>query len=264
MWKFGVCSSVKNQAELENFKNAGAEFFELNFSDLDTLESEQVAEKADFVKSLGLPVVSMNCLLIGDFRITGENTNHDAIAEFVEKNMERAAKFGTKNFVIGSGKARSIPEGFSPEKAREQVESLICDKLLPIFKRYDAFLSIEELRKEETNIFNSCKEVAELVRRINHPNLTLLVDYYHAVLGGDTMEEIATYEGIISHVHIASPLNSRRVPVPDDGEDYVSFFDALKKAKYTAANISLEGGYGGSDKFETARKSLEYLKSLDR
>lgn len=264
MWKFGVCASGNDLDELKKLKDAGADFFELGFSDLAKKGDEEFEKTLDFVKELGVPVVSMNCLIVGDFYITGEKTNHDLIAEFVEKGMERAVKFGTKNFVMGSGKARSVPEGFSPERAREQVESLVCDKLLPIFKKYDVILSVEELRKEETNIFNSCREVAEFVRRVNRPNLKLLVDYYHAILGGDTTEEIASYGDIISHVHIASPLNQRHIPMKDDGDDYVSFLDALKKANYKAGYVSLEGGCGGKDKAETVKQSLEYLKSLNR
>ena len=102
----------------------------------------------------------------------------------------------------------------------------------------------------------------ETIRKINHPNLTLLVDYYHAMLGGDTFEEIASYKDKITHVHIASPLHERHVPMAGDGEDYQGFFDALRKANYKAMNISLEGGFGGKDVIETAKASFEYLKTF--
>ena len=263
MWNIGVCAPFNDYKRMTALKEAGADFFEFSFSALGNATDEQFKESLAFVKELGLPVVSMNGLLVGDFRMTGDNTNHDVIAEFVEKTLERAVQYGTRNFVIGSGKARSVPEGFPEEKAREQLESLFVDKLLPIFAKYDSYLSIEELRKEECNIFVTCRETMETIRKINHPNLTLLVDYYHAMLGGDTFEEIASYKGKITHVHIASPLHERHVPMPGDGEDYQGFFDALKKADYKAANISLEGNYGGKDVAETAKTSIAYLKTFN-
>ena len=262
MWNIGICTPFNDYKRMTALKEVGADFFEFSFSALGQAEESAVNESIAFVKELGLPVVSMNGLLMGDFRMTGENTNHDVIAEFVEKTLERATKYGTRNFVIGSGKARSVPEGFSEEKAREQLESLFVDKLLPIFAKYDSYLSIEELRKEECNIFITCKETMETIRKINHPNLTLLVDYYHAMLGGDTFEEIASYKDKITHVHIASPLHERHVPMAGDGEDYQGFFDALRKANYKAMNISLEGGFGGKDVIETAKASFEYLKTF--
>lgn len=263
MWNIGICTSFNDYKKMTALKEVGADFFEFGFSTLGKATDEEFKESLAFVKDLGLPVVSMNGLLVGDFRMTGEDTNHDVIADFVDKTLERAVQYGTRNFVIGSGKARSVPEGFSEEKAREQLESLFVDKLLPVFARYDAYLSIEELRKEECNIFVTCRETMETIRKINHPNLTLLVDYYHAMLGGDTFEEIASYKGKITHVHIASPLHERHVPMPGDGEDYAGFFEALKKADYKAKNISLEGGFGGKDLVETAKISFEYLKSFN-
>ena len=262
MWNIGICTVFNDFKRLAALKEAGADFFEFGFSSIGTADESLVNESVAFVKELGLPVVSMNGLLIGDFRMTGENTNHDYIAEFVDKTLERATKFGTKNYVIGSGKARSVPEGFSEAKAREQLESLFVDKLLPIFKKHDCYLSIEELRKEECNIFVTCREAMETIRKIDHPNLTLLVDYYHAMLGGDTYEEIASYKGKITHVHIASPKHERHVPMPNDGEDYQGFFDALRKAEYKQMNISLEGGYGGKDPVEVARQSFAYLRTF--
>lgn len=261
MWNIGICTDFSDLEKLKELKEIGYDFFEFGFASIGTANPEQVDAAVEYVKTLGIPVVSMNGLLPGDFRLTGPDANHDEVTEFVENTLKKAVRFGTKNFVLGSGKARNIPEGYSHEDAAKQLKSLFSDKLLPVFEKYDCYLSIEELRREECNIYNSCREVMQTVREINHPNLKLLVDFYHASLGGDTMEELASYKGYISHVHIASPKNARCVPLPGDGEDYAGFFAALKDAGYQAGNISLEGNYNDNF-YDTAAKSLAYLRTF--
>lgn len=83
------------------------------------------------------------------------------------------------------------------------------------------------------------KEYKLNIRRVNLPNVKLLVDYYHAILGGDTLEELASYGDNIVHVHIASPKNNRAVPNENDYDDCVEFFRMLKKIGYKGV-ISVE------------------------
>jgi len=257
----GMCIGHKEFDKLKTIKNLGYDFVEFNFSALRNEEESVIKECADLLCELNMPCVSMNCLLIGDFTLIGDNADHSKVREHVEATLEKIQPFGTKNFVMGSGRARSVPEGYSREKAMEQLESLFVDVLAPAAKKYDSVIAIEELRKEECNIFVTCREVMKFIKNINVPNVKLLIDYYHAMLGGDTLEEIASYKGYINHVHIASPLNNRIMPQPTDTEDYKAFFEALDKAEYTSGNISLEGDW--DNRFdELAPVSLNYLRSL--
>ncbi len=261
MWNIGVCADFRNIENLKKMREMGVDFFEFNFSMMAFTDMALVDECAAFIRENNIPVPSFNCILHGNLVAVGENPDHKRIGNFIESNMERALKFGAKNFVLGSGKVRSVPEGFSREKTLEQFESLVTDTLLPIFRRHDVYLSVEELRKEESNTFNSCREVMELVNRVNDDHLTLLVDYYHAMLGGDTCEEIASYGNKISHVHIASPSNERMAPLPGDGDDYGALFRALEKAGYASRNISMEGKFG-DDMLDTVKRSLAYLRTF--
>ncbi len=257
----GICADLNGFDRIRKIKEVGYDFVELGFSKLAKVEQSEIDEYAGLLDELKMPCVSMNGLIIGDFAMVGDKADHSKIAEHVESTLEKVKSLGTKNFVMGSGAARSVPEGYSREKAMEQLKSLVADTLSPIMAKYDAYLSIEELRKEECNVFVTCKETVEFIKEINIPNVKLLVDYYHAMLGGDTLEEIATYGDYISHVHIASPSNNRSIPMPNDGDDYGAFFKALDKAGYKAANISLEGSIG-ENYFEKIQKSLAYLKTV--
>ncbi len=258
----GICTSgVTDEKNIRRIKEIGYDFVEAGFSDLSVLPKSRIDEFADLLRELKMPCVSMNGLIVGDFVITGENADHLKIADHIESTMYKLKELGCKNFVLGSGKARSVPEGFSREKAMEQIQSLIADTIMPVMRKYNAVLAIEELRKEECNVFKNCRETVEFIKQLGFCDVKLLVDYYHAILGGDTHSEISTYKGLISHVHIASPKNNRLIPQKGDGEDYKGFFDALDKAQYIEANISLEGAKT-EDYYGCITSSLEYLRSI--
>lgn len=257
----GICAGCSDFDSIRRLKETGFDFVESNFSEFAKTEQSVIDEYADLLKELKMPCVSMNCLIVGDFVMVGEKADHGKIREHVESTLEKVKKLGTKNFVMGSGRARSVPDGYSREKALDQLRELIGNVLAPAAAKYGAVIAIEELRKEECNIFVTCKETVQFIKELNVPNVKLLVDYYHSMLGGDTLEEIATYGDYISHVHIASPSNKRLIPMPGDGDDYGAFFAALDKAGYKAGNISLEGS-SGEPCWENRKKSLEYLRTL--
>lgn len=259
----GVCTAFDDFERIKKIHDIGYDFVEFSFSSFKDAKESVIRECADLLHELNLPCVSMNGLIVGNFSLTGDNTNHEEAKEHVESILEKVQPFGTKTFVMGSGAARRVPDGYSKEKAMEQLERFFVDVLSPAAKKYDAVIAIEELRKEETNIFNTCRDVVSFLKGIDTPNIKLLVDYYHAMLGGDTLEELASYKGYISHVHIASPSNARIMPQPTDSDDYKAFFKALDEAGYDKANISLEGSW--DDRFdELAPISLEYLRSIGK
>ena len=102
----------------------------------------------------------------------------------------------------------------------------------------------------------------EVIRAVDAPEVRLMVDYYHAMLGGDRLEEIASYGDMIRHVHIASVRNKRHFPMIDDVGDCRGFFAALKAAGYTGC-VSLEGSDGGN--FESSiAEAITVMKEAEK
>ena len=164
--------------------------------------------------------------------------------------------------VLGSGGARNIPDGMSRETAFERFVAMLSDVVVPWAKRNSITVAIEELRKEETNFINNCREAMDVIRAVDAPEVRLMVDYYHAMLGGDRLEEIASYGDMIRHVHIASVRNKRHFPMIDDVGDCRGFFAALKAAGYTGC-VSLEGGDGGN--FESSiAEAITVMKEAEK
>ena len=84
----------------------------------------------------------------------------------------------------------------------------------------------------------------QVVREFLRPGVRLLVDLYHFDLEGESLSALVGYRGRLGHCHIASAQNSRLVPQPWDGQDYLPFFRALAAMGYEG-RLSLEGDTRG-------------------
>ena len=85
------------------------------------------------------------------------------------------------------------------------------------------------------------------------------MDLYHFDLEGESLSALEGYRGRLGHCHIASAQNSRLVPQPWDGQDYLPFFQALAAMGYEG-RLSLEGDTRGG--LPQIRSSLAYLRQL--
>ena len=247
--KFACCIGLESLARLEILKKHGYEAYETGFSALTNAPDEKIAALAEKSRELGMPCVSHNGMFLGDIGLLSGREVYSKVDEYLDKTFEKAKPLGSPIIVLGSGKAREIPEGMSTAEAKERFEALLSDVIAPSAKRHGVTIAIEELRREECNFINNCREAMEIIRDVNKPEIQLLIDYYHSMLGGDKLPELASYGSAIRHVHIASPKNARKFPNIDDIGDCRGFFAALKLAGYDGA-ISLEGSDGGN--FESA------------
>ncbi len=257
--KIGVCLSVFDDKILR-FHELGADYIETNMTQLSEHSFSEIEERAKLISSLGVECYSANCLFPGDIRLTGESVDYGRISEYIEDVFSKAEILGIKRVVFGSGKARSVPEGFPEDKARGQLTRLLGDIIAPTAEKRGIICCIEPLRHQETNVFNTCAEAAKLIREVNSNSVRLLVDLYHMDLEGEPRKVLLELGDILSHAHIASAKNARAIPQPGDGEDYGEFFSILKGIGYQGG-ISLEGG-AGEDFCSGVKSSIAYLRTV--
>ena len=180
---------------------------------------------------------------------------------YLEENLPKAAVFGVKTLVFGSGGARRVPEGFPQEEAFAQLVELCRDHIAPAVEAQGMVCCLEPLQRGECNILTSSQEAFQLVQAVGRPGVQLLVDLFHFDLEQEPLSVISRYQGHLGHCHIASARNHRLLPQPWDGEDYLPFFQALQSIGYTG-RLSLEGDTRGG--LWQARSSLAYVKELAR
>lgn len=231
----GVCTSSKN---METLKLARASYIEEGVSGY-LMPAKSDAEFSDKLRSLAgsdLEVRSANSFFPSTFKLVGPEANHAEALAWAEIAMRRSSDTRLKTIVLGSGGARRIPEGFDRDKAESQFIEF-CKSMGPIAAKYGVMVVIEPLNSRETNFINSVSEGAAVVKKINHPNIQLLADFYHMAMENEPAQAIVDAGEYIKHCHVAEKQGRTAPGV--NGDDFTPYFKALAQIGYKGM-ISIE------------------------
>src|SRR3981189_1100847 len=136
--------------------------------------------------------------------------------------------------------AGMVPPEQRPAAERGVVANLARAAALAAQK--DIVLLIEPLNaRDRPDYFVArVEQAADLIARIDRPNVRIQFDFYHVqVIGGDPLRRFEKFLPLIGHVQVAA-VPSRAEP--DEGEvNYPAVFDALDRLGY-------KGWGGGEDK----------------
>lgn len=233
--RIGICRSVGESALL---KQAGCAFVEVNIRSFfmpDKPDSAFVANLSEAARS-ELPAYSGNGFFPGDLILTGPQADEKRILRYAETAMKRAAQVRTSVFVLGSGTARTIPDGYDRQRARKEFTGL-CRKMARLGKKYGVTVVVEPLQRSETNFINTVREGMEIVRAVNHPNFGVLADFFHMARENEDPGALVEAGSWLKHCHIAE--KEERTAPGVRGDDFTPYFRALKEIRYTGA-ISIE------------------------
>lgn len=234
--KFGVCG---NLSRVPAMQAAGYDYVELNFSTLAMMSEEEFVALREELACRNFRAEAFNGFFKSNVVLYGEGADLDAIAAYCETAFSRAAQLGGAVAVLGSGGARAIPEGMTKEEAEEQFCRVltVCGD---VAQKYGMRIAIEPLRASECNFINLVSEGAAICRRVNHPAVKLLVDFFHFWCGEEPIEHIADAADVLIHAHIARPNLDRCMPREEDLETVALWAQALRDIGYTG-RLSLEG-----------------------
>ncbi|MBR5232699.1 MAG: sugar phosphate isomerase/epimerase [Clostridia bacterium] len=251
--KIGVCGGTDRIAATAD---AGFDYIEGNFTSITRWTDEEYFNFNNELKKYSLPCEAANCFLPGDMKIVGDSVDYKALEEYLLKGFARAKETGIKMVVMGSGGARSVPDGFSFQKAVNQIVFFVSQYAAPIAADNGIDFVFEPLCKPESNIINTIKDGAMLASVINMPNVGTLGDLYHMHVEGDTYKDVRDLKGIFRHAHISYPVpcnDMKRVFMKSPDEyDYKGFFEALKFAGCERVSIEAATKDFNSDVYPAA------------
>jgi sugar phosphate isomerase/epimerase len=178
-----------------------------------------------------------NVLLPGDLAVVGPAVDRARLEEYIATAFGRIARLTGPGAVVvfGSGRARSIPDGFPRDEALDQLADFL-GWLGPQAKSRDITLAIEPLRSAESNVFNTLGEVAAFIAARKLADMYLLADLYHMMEEGEPLSAIADHGALIVHAHTA---DSGRL-APGTGDYPQAAFFARLRAHTGCDRCSIE------------------------
>ena len=250
--RFGVCIGNRGKEFIELIRESGYDYIEGTFCNVKEMSEKDFSALSDELKKNNIFYETFNGYFpkIDGLTVVGENAEFSFLTDYSKKGFERAAALGGKVVVIGSGKSRIIPEGFSYERAREQYAQFLsfCGDLA---LQYDMKVVIEPLNRKETNFINTVEECIDMCNYTGNKNVFALADFFHMYMNGEDMKVIENAGDMLRHVHIARANEDRAQPSEADRDDCILWSNALKKCGYND-RLTLESRFVPD--FETAIK----------
>jgi len=231
--RLGICAKTTDGAML---KEAGWDYVEEQVVRFLRGEDEQWEVPARGV----LPVEAGNLMLPPTIKLVGKAVDSAGIKVYMGRVMERAQAVGMKTIVFGSGGARRVPEGFSREKAKEQLLDF-ARMAAELAECHGITVALEHLQQTECNIITSVAEATEYVREVGHGHFRQLVDSYHLWQEKEPLDSVKAALPWLCHVHVADQ-GSRCAPGQGSEQAaamYRKFFQVLKAGGYDG-RISVE------------------------
>lgn len=243
-------------------KEAGFDYLELSLYAVSRLSDEEFKQRTKELEALGLKVEAFNGFFGPEICILGENRDLDAAKQYVKKAFARAKILGGEIVVLGSGGARRVPQGYDRTKALEELDEVI--KMLgDEAEKAGLTVVLEHLNYKETDTLNTLAEVLETVKRVNHPRVKALVDFYHLFMVNESLDSVKNSEGLIYHAHLARANPDRKIPDRNDTQPIYDWKKSLDACGYNA-RISIEASPRGEGTYpadiKEARKVMEIFK----
>jgi sugar phosphate isomerase/epimerase len=221
---------------LRGLRSAGADGLEVALGRIAPwaeLTARHVHDYRNRVADLGLETPSLQAMFFGlqSASLFGGPAEFHALAERMKKAVEFGAALDAKVAVFGAPKIRQR-NGISVEEADEiGFPRLVA--LADICAAADIRLAIEPVPEAYGGDYlGRWREIAALVRRVDHAHLCLHLDIGCVTLGGDDIvEAIRETPGVLAHFHMA--------------ERDLSPFEAPEFAHAQAGRELSEIGYSG-------------------
>ena len=247
----GLCGTLDDFAKADKW---GFDYFEPAAAAIAALNEADFADFRRRVLASRMRCKSFNSF-IRTLQVVGPAVNQDALTAYLTSTMDRCRQLGASIIVWGSASSRNVPEGFSRDRAWGQIVGFL-GRAGDIARTMDLVVAIEPQRKQESNIINSGAEALRLVNEVKHPNVKMIIDYYHLREEKEDPEILERAGSQIVHLHFANPTGRRWPKSPDEDPVYARFFELLKKIGFRGG-ISIEG-QGTFD--EDAAASLAFFR----
>ena len=251
--RFGVCAPLE---KVERLAEVGYDYIELGVRNglMPEASDAEFQTIRDRVAQSTLKPEAYAGFIPADLRVVGDSVDFPRLSRYVETACRRANALGGEVIVYGSAGSRNVEEGYSHERALDQIAdflSMAADHA----EAHSIEIAIEPICHREGNIIRTVADGLAMAKRVNRKGIRLLADLYHVWQESEPMRNILDAAEWLAHVHIAEPV--KRSYPGNDNFDFTDFFAALKQAGYDG-RVSCECRFDDFDSdVETALRTMK-------
>jgi len=212
---------------LEKIKGWGYDGVELPMFDFDVPHHQKLGQK---LKDTGLEATAVTVCTPEENPISPDAQVRQAGLDRLKRAIDACQAAGATSLcgpihsALGefSGQGRTEDEW----KRAQEILSQAADHA----KQADVMLVCEYLNRFECYFLNSAEDCSKFTREVNHPNLKMMYDTFHANIEEKSITQaVETCQDQLVHVHISE--NDRSTPGEGDIK-WDETFQALKKINY--------------------------------
>ncbi|QDT50023.1 D-tagatose 3-epimerase [Symmachiella dynata] len=212
---------------LERLKSMGYDGVEIPIFDLELEPYRKLAEKCD---ELGLERTAVTVCSSEANPASPDPALRKAGLEHITQVVDACAVLGAKLLCGPYHSAIGEFSGDGPTEDERKWSQETLGHAADHAQAADVMLGLEYLNRFECYLLNSAADCAEFVRAVDHPNLRMIYDTFHANIEEKHVDEaIRTCADVTCHVHISE--NDRSTP----GAGHVEWdktFHTLKETEY--------------------------------
>ena len=242
--KFKLCVSNISNNSLNNIqyytilKHYGIEYIEIAPTKFgkwyDLFNKPILVKETELMKTHGLQLYSFQSITYTIIENIFQ-TDNASLLDHIKNVIDIALKFNVHNLVFGCPKNREI---LNIENNNDDIFVDFFCKLGNYIGDRNLIISIENnSKKYKCNYLNTINEVGEIVKKINHKKIKMMVDIGNCIMENDNIYDLIAYKEYINHIHISTPFMKPLINYNTD--EYTKFVDILRKINYDKI-ISLE------------------------
>ncbi len=191
--------------------------------DAGTIEQKALEQ----IQASPVPVTAM-CGFLGRSKVVGPEVDNARVRDYVIRLFDAMQQAEIPVIGYGSGGSRFVPDGFSGERALEQVNDFL-QMCADLGEPRGVQVALEPYNYDDANLINTVPEGVEMVRQVNRPAIQLMADFFHMRLNGESFDTLAEAGLYLIHAHIAEPGRGRPQTTP---AEHAAYLQALCEAGY--------------------------------
>jgi len=234
----GCCGDTRTYRII---RQMGYDYAELSGRQIMGLSEEEFQSfvSQDFDKAF--PCVGFNDFCDKNLPLIGPACALPAQERYVQELCRRGARLGIFTIGIGAPSARRLPDGYPRKRAKQEMTDFLrmaCETA----DKSGITILLEAVHQYMCNYMNLTKEVWEIVREQDLPNLAIVLDYYHAAVMRENLHDLAYVMPCVRHLHFSTDLENHERGFPEEKD--VSFLHQLLRETAAAGcrsqTISIE------------------------